>query len=173
VNVYSLSDDRPMNVKFVPDVVCVVVVGEDTMEYLVAYWAEFQKRSTVVVVGKKGVKPVTAGGRGGSVLIEAEVDGPLPDTLDGVIVNMYGVFWIRPVNVQVVPDTVCVGSGKDSIVYWVAFRAEFHTRLMVVAVGLEAVKPVTAGGGGGSVLIDVEVVGGPLPDALDGVIVNV
>ena len=42
-----------------------------------------------------------------------------------------------------------------------------------MTVGLEAVKPVTAGGGGGSVHIEPEVVGGPLPDTLDGVIVNV
>jgi hypothetical protein len=52
VNVYSVSDDRPVNVKFVPDVVCVVVGGEDTMEYSVAYRAEFHERSPVVVVGE-------------------------------------------------------------------------------------------------------------------------
>jgi hypothetical protein len=99
---------------------------------------------------------VTAGGRGGNVLIVTDVDGPLPDTLDGVIVNVYGVFWNRPVNVQVVPDTVCVGSDKDSTVYWVAFRAEFHTRVMVVSVLLEDVKPVTTGGRGrgGRLLIE-------------------
>jgi hypothetical protein len=52
VNVYSVSDDRPVNVKNVLDVVCVVVGGEDTMEYSVAYWAEFHERSPVVVVGE-------------------------------------------------------------------------------------------------------------------------
>jgi len=57
--------------------------------------------------------------------------------------------------------------------YSVAYNAEFHTRLTVVIAGLEAVKPVTAGGGGRRVLIELEVVGGPLPDTLDGVIVNV
>ena len=89
MNVYSVSDDRPMNVKFVPDVVCVVVVGEDTMEYWAAYRAEFHTRLTVVVDGLEAVKPVTAGGGGGSVLIELEVvGGPLPDALDGVIVNV-------------------------------------------------------------------------------------
>ena len=81
----------------------------------------------------------------------------------------------RPVNVKLVPDVVCVFvGGEDTMEYWVAYRAEFHTRLTVVVVGLEAVKPVTAGGGGGGrVLIELEVVGGPLPDTLDGVIVNV
>jgi hypothetical protein len=42
-----------------------------------------------------------------------------------------------------------------------------------VVVGLEAVKPVTAGGGGRRVLIELEVVGEPLEDTLKGVIVNV
>ena len=52
VNVYTVSDVRPVNVKFVPDVVCVVVGGDDTMEYWVAFAAEFHKRLTVVVVGE-------------------------------------------------------------------------------------------------------------------------
>jgi len=62
------------------------------MEYWVAYWAEVQKRSTVVAVVKKGAKFVTAGGKGGRtarVLIWLEVvGGPLPAALDGVIVNV-------------------------------------------------------------------------------------
>jgi len=177
VNVYDVSDVRPVNVKVVPDVVCVVVCGEDTMEYWDAYRTEFHARLTVVVVGLEAVKPVTAAGRGGRgmVLIELEVvGGPLPDTLDGVIVNVYDVSGVRPVNVKVVPDVVCVVvGGDDTMEYWDAYRAEFHTRLTVVYVGLEAVKPVTAGGRGGRVLIELEVVGGPLPDTLDGVIVNV
>jgi hypothetical protein len=175
VNVYDVSDARPVKVKVVPDVVCVVVGGDDTMEYSVAYSAGFHTRSTVVIVGLEAVNPVTAGGGGGRVLIELEVvGGPLPDTLDGVIVNVYAVSGVRPVNVKVVPDVVCVVvDGDDTMEYSVAFRAEFHTRLTVVAVGLEAVKPVTAGGGRGRVLIELEVVDGPLPDAPDGVIVNV
>ena len=179
VNVYSVSDDRPGNVKLVPDVVCVVVGGDDTMEYWVAFAAENHIRLTVVVVGPPAAKPVTAGGKGGGtarVLIELEVvGGPLPDILDGVIVNVYAVSGVRPVNVKVVPDVVCVVvDGDDTMEYSVAYRAEFHTRSTVVYAGLEAVKPVTAGGGGrGRVLIELEVVGGPLPYALDGVIVNV
>jgi hypothetical protein len=44
----------------------------------------------------------------------------------------------------------------------------------VVSVGLDVTKPVTASGRGrGSVLIGSDVVGGPLPDAFEGVIVNV
>ena len=90
MNVYAVTGVRPVNVKFVPDVVCVVVGGEDTMEYWDAYRAEFHARLTAVVVGLEAVKPVTAGGGGGRgrVLIELEVGRPLPDALDGVIVNV-------------------------------------------------------------------------------------
>ena len=48
-----------MNVKVVPDVVCVVVGGEDTMEYWDAYRTGFHARLPVVVVGLEAVKPVT------------------------------------------------------------------------------------------------------------------
>ena len=117
---------------------------------------------------------VATGGRE-TVLIELEVvGGPLPDTPDGVIVNVYAVSGVRPVNVNVVPDVVCVVvGGDDTMEYSVAYSAEFHTRSTVVIVGLEAIKPVTAGGGGRRVLIELEVVGGPLADTLNGVIVNV
>ncbi len=109
------------------------------------------------------------------MLIELEVvDGPLPDALEGVIVNVYAVTGVRPVNVKFVPDVVCVVvGGEDTMEYWDAYRAEFHARLTAVVVGLEAVKPVTAGGGGRRVLIELEVVGEPLEDTLKGVIVNV
>jgi hypothetical protein len=49
-----------VNVKVVLDVVCVVVGGEDTMEYSDAYSAEFHARLTAVIVGLEAVKPVTA-----------------------------------------------------------------------------------------------------------------
>ena len=150
-----------MNVKVVPDVVCVVVDGEDTIEYWYAYRAEFHTRSTVVVVGLEAVKPVTAGGGGRRVLIGAEVvGGPLVDTLNGVIVNVYDVSGVRPVNVKVVPGVVCVVvGGEDVMEYWDAYRTGFHARLTVVVVGLEAVKPVTdascGGNGGGDTLSKV------------------
>jgi hypothetical protein len=69
-------------------------------------------------------KPVTVFGRGGSgsVLIGSDVvDGPLPDAFEGVIVNVYSWSGVRPVNVRVVPDVVCVvDEGTDSIEYSVA-----------------------------------------------------
>ena len=127
-----------MNVKFVPDVVCVVVGGDDTMEYWDAYRAEFHARLMVVVVGLEAVKPVTAGGGGRRVLIELEVvGGPLVDTLNGVIVNVYAVSGVRPGNVKDVPGVVCiVVGGEDTMEYWDAYRTGFHARLTVVVVGL-------------------------------------
>jgi hypothetical protein len=150
VNVYAVDGVRPVNVKLVPDVVCVVVGGEDSMKYCDAYRAEFQTSSTVVDVGLEAVKPVTAAGRGIRVLIEAEVvGGPFPDTLDGVIVNVYVVAGVRPVNVKVVPFVVCVVvDGEDTIEYWYAYRDWFQTSSTAVVVGLEAIQPVTVSGCG-------------------------
>jgi len=123
-----------------------------------------------VVDGLEAVKPVTAAGRGRRVLIEPEVvGGPLPaDTLDGVIVNVYAVIGVRPVNVKVVPGVVCVVvGGDDTIEYWDAYRTGFHTMSTVVVDGLEAVKPVTAASCGG----DGD--GGTLSKVLDRVAVIV
>ena len=95
------------------------------------------------------------------MLIELEVvGGPLVDTLNGVIVNVYDVSGIRPVNVKVVPGVVCVVvGGEDVMEYWDTYRTGFHARLTVVVVGLEAVKPVTdascGGNGGGDTLSKV------------------
>ena len=56
-----------MNVKVVPDVVCVVVGGEDTMEYWDAYRTGFHTRLTVEVVGLEAVKPTTDASCGGNI----------------------------------------------------------------------------------------------------------
>ncbi len=88
--------------------------------------------------------------------------------------NVYSVPGTKSGNVRVVPDVVCVvDDGDVSIEYEVAYKAGFHTRSTVVSVGLDATKPVTASGRGGRVLIGFDVVGGPLPVAFEGVIVNV
>jgi hypothetical protein len=153
VNVYAVTGVRPVNVKVVSDVVCVVVGGEDTIEYWDAYRVEFHTRLTAVVVGLEAVKPVTAGGGGRRVLIELEVVGePLVDTLKGVIVNVYAVSGVRPVNVKDVPGIVCVVvGGEDTMEYWDAYRTWFHARLTVEVVGLEAVKPTTDASCGGNI----------------------
>jgi hypothetical protein len=70
-----------VNVKVVPDVVCVVVGGDDTMEYCDAYRTEFHARLTVVVVWLEAVKPVTDASCGG------DGDGDtLSKVLDKVVV---------------------------------------------------------------------------------------
>jgi hypothetical protein len=122
VNVYSVSGSKPGNVRDVPDVVCVVVGGKETMEYEDAYNTGSHAKSIVVSVGLLATKPVTASGGGGRVVIGSDVvDGPLPDAFDGVIVNVYSWSGVRPVNVRVVPDVVCVvDEGTDSIEYSVA-----------------------------------------------------
>jgi hypothetical protein len=66
-----------VNVKVVPDVVCVVVGGDDTMEYCDAYRTEFHARLTVVVVWLEAVKPVTdasCGGDGGGDTLSKVLD---------------------------------------------------------------------------------------------------
>jgi hypothetical protein len=87
----------------------VVVAGDDSTEYEDAYVDGSHVRSTVVSCGLLGTKLVTASGTGvgESVLIGVEVVGePLPFTFDGVIVNVYSVSAVKPVNVNDVPLVV-------------------------------------------------------------------
>jgi hypothetical protein len=87
------------------------------------------------------------------VLIGSEVvGGPLPNALDGVIVNVYSVSGDKPVNVKKAPLVVIVPVGGDvSIEYKIAVGDRFHARSMVVVVGLLAINPVTASGVEGTV----------------------
>jgi hypothetical protein len=56
-----------VNVKDVPGIVCVIVGGEDTMEYWDAYRTGFHARLTVEVVGLEAVKPTTDASCGGNI----------------------------------------------------------------------------------------------------------
>jgi hypothetical protein len=141
--------------KVVSDVVSINSgVDVSLIEYEVAYKAGSHAKSIVVVVGLLTVNPVTAFGTGGSVLIGSDVvDGPLPITFEGVIVNVYSVSGTKSVNVKVVSDVVCIISGVDvSIIeYEVAYKAGSHAKSIVVVVGLLAVNPVTAFGTEGGI----------------------
>jgi hypothetical protein len=86
---------------------------DEAIVYKVAPDDAFHSRSIVVVVELININPVTAGGGPRvRVLIELDgVDGPLPYMFDGVIVNVYSVAGVKPVNVKGgggTVDVVCV-----------------------------------------------------------------
>jgi hypothetical protein len=78
-------------------VVCVVVAGEETIEYAVVLTEGVHERSTVVVDEATAVKFVTASG--GDIVTDDDVtEPPDPKLLTDVTTNVYVVFSVKPVN---------------------------------------------------------------------------
>jgi hypothetical protein len=101
VNVYTVPAVSPVNVP--PDAsVWVVVVGDDVTSYDVAPVDAGHVRSIVVVNGLLVVTLATAGESVYTAEVVA-VTVPDPDALIDVIVNVYWIPAVRPVNVYAPP----------------------------------------------------------------------
>jgi len=134
VNVYTVPAVSPVNVPPVVRV-CVVVTGVDVTLYDTAPVDAGHVRSMVVV---NGLLVVTLATDGESVYTAAgdAVMVPDPDALIDVIVKVYWIPAVRPVNVYAPLVVAAWGdvatAGDDAIEYDVALSAFVHVSPIVV-----------------------------------------
>jgi hypothetical protein len=143
----------------------VLEAGDDVTLYDVAPVDAGHVRSIVVVLGLLGVTLATDGESVYTAAVVAVIV-PNPDALIEVIVNVYWIPAVRPVNMYAPPTGDVCGdvatAGDEAIEYDVAPSASVHAIPMVVCWAPSATASVTAGDRVIFVTLEVP----PSPDAL-------